>query len=149
MRLAVARVTENPALRQCRAHLQIKPATIGEIARSVRFLYPHCRKPVYFSGQPPYPLSYPHNASGLGWMTLDLVGHQARSHRGETIATGLPWTSLEGCWRRERDSNPRYPDGYNRFRVCRNRPLCHLSAVGHERGILSGADAFLTAHVAA
>src|SRR6266403_3720547 len=45
----------------------------------------------------------------------------------------------EGEWRRERDSNPRYPDGYNRFRVCRNRPLCHLSAVGHEREILSGA----------
>ena len=36
---------------------------------------------------------------------------------------------------RERDSNPR--DGYppNRFRVCRNRPLCHLSAAG---GVLSG-----------
>src|ERR1700741_2742881 len=45
----------------------------------------------------------------------------------------------EGSWRRERDSNPRYPDGYNRFRVCRNRPLCHLSAVEHEARILSGA----------
>src|SRR6185369_4168649 len=31
-------------------------------------------------------------------------------------------------WRRERDSNPRYRKRYNRFRVCRIRPLCHLSA---------------------
>src|SRR4051812_23323771 len=35
------------------------------------------------------------------------------------------WTKR---WRRERDSNPRYRKRYNRFRVCRIRPLCHLSA---------------------
>lgn len=29
--------------------------------------------------------------------------------------------------RRARDSNPRYPERYNRFRVCHNRPLCQLS----------------------
>ena len=31
-------------------------------------------------------------------------------------------------WRRERDSNPRYPKGYNGFRDRRLRPLSHLSA---------------------
>src|SRR5262245_59769102 len=31
-------------------------------------------------------------------------------------------------WRRGRDSNPRRAYTLNRFRVCRNRPLCHLSA---------------------
>ena len=30
-------------------------------------------------------------------------------------------------WRRGRDSNPRYPFRYTRFRVVRVRPLCHLS----------------------
>src|SRR5438034_11732632 len=35
------------------------------------------------------------------------------------------WT----VWRRERDSNPRCPEGHNRFRVCPVRPLRHLSAV--------------------
>src|SRR5947199_3228800 len=39
---------------------------------------------------------------------------------------------------------PPVPDGYNRFRVCRIRPLCHLSAV---EMILLG-NALLAAHVA-
>ena len=30
-------------------------------------------------------------------------------------------------WRRGRDSNPRYPCGYNTLAVCRFRPLSHLS----------------------
>ena len=30
-------------------------------------------------------------------------------------------------WRKERDSNPRYPFRYTGFRVRRIRPLCHLS----------------------
>ncbi len=32
------------------------------------------------------------------------------------------------CWRRGRDSNPRYGCPYFAFRVRRIRPLCHLSA---------------------
>src|SRR6266850_8111594 len=36
-------------------------------------------------------------------------------------------------WRRERDSNPRCPEGHNRFRVCPVRPLRHLSAVRTNR----------------
>lgn|GEM_PF-1080776 len=31
------------------------------------------------------------------------------------------------CMRKVRDSNPRYPEGYNRFRVCPVRPLWQLS----------------------
>src|SRR5262249_3995918 len=31
------------------------------------------------------------------------------------------------CWRRGRDSNPRYPCGYNGFRDRPDRPLWHLS----------------------
>jgi hypothetical protein len=31
------------------------------------------------------------------------------------------------CWRRGRDSNPRYPCGYNGFQDRRIQPLCHLS----------------------
>src|SRR6187431_1788883 len=31
-------------------------------------------------------------------------------------------------WRRERDSNPRYPSGYSGFQDHRHRPLGHLSA---------------------
>src|SRR5262249_12778026 len=56
------------------------------------------------------------------------------------------WTS-KGSWRRGRDSNPRNSCEFNRFRVCRNRPLCHLSAAGR---ILSGGsgDFLRAAHVA-
>jgi hypothetical protein len=32
-------------------------------------------------------------------------------------------------WRRGRDSNPRYACAYFAFRVRRDRPLCHLSAI--------------------
>src|SRR5574341_161334 len=39
-----------------------------------------------------------------------------------------------GRWRRQRDSNPWYTHTYNRFRVCRNRPLCHLSAADPAQG---------------
>ena len=38
------------------------------------------------------------------------------------------WTS-EG-WRRERDSNPRYPFGYNGFQDRRHQPLGHPSGPG-------------------
>ena len=34
---------------------------------------------------------------------------------------------MKCCWRRGRDSNPRYPCEYFAFRVRRDRPLCHLS----------------------
>src|SRR3954465_6078989 len=46
---------------------------------------------------------------------------------------------------------PPVPDGYNRFRVCRIRPLCHLSAVDKLKpgAILSARrDALLAAHIA-
>ena len=32
-------------------------------------------------------------------------------------------------WRRDRDSNPRNRKRFNRFRVCRLRPLGHLSVI--------------------
>ena len=35
--------------------------------------------------------------------------------------------SDQGFWRREGDSNPRNPCGFNGFQDRRNRPLCHLS----------------------
>lgn len=42
---------------------------------------------------------------------------------------GMPQQGNTGKeWRRERDSNPRYPEGYNDFRDRRLRPLSHLSA---------------------
>ena len=34
------------------------------------------------------------------------------------------------CWRRGRDSNPRYTCAYSAFRVRCDRPLCHLSGAG-------------------
>src|SRR6185437_9731789 len=65
----------------------------------------------------------------------------------------VPGTSSRGCgrasarleiytplffnteiWRRGRDSTPRYPLRYTRFRGARIRPLCHLSAVAGEAG---------------
>ena len=43
---------------------------------------------------------------------------------------GLFRTRLEKSWRRERDSNPRYPFRYNGFQDRRYQPLTHPSAVG-------------------
>src|SRR5688500_3251657 len=64
----------------------------------------------------------------------------AGSQSGETgdaaIADGcysLPGRSSakpSEVWRRERDSNPRYPFGYNGFQDRRHQPLGHPSAVG-------------------
>src|SRR3954449_3049628 len=42
-------------------------------------------------------------------------------------------------WRRGRDSNPRYPCRYSAFRVRRDRPLCHLSAVARRKAGSQGA----------
>src|ERR1044071_3440969 len=39
----------------------------------------------------------------------------------------------EYLWRRERDSNPRYPSGYSGFQDHRHRPLGHLSVTGNSR----------------
>ena len=36
---------------------------------------------------------------------------------------------LQEEWRRDRDSNPRNRKRFNRFRVCRLRPLGHLSII--------------------
>ena len=41
---------------------------------------------------------------------------------------GRDWTALEGNWRRERDSNPRYPFRHNGFQDRRYQPLTHPSA---------------------
>src|SRR5213596_3350562 len=38
-------------------------------------------------------------------------------------------------WRRERDSNPRYPFGYNGFQDRRHQPLGHPSAVSIVAGL--------------
>ena len=43
------------------------------------------------------------------------------------------WTAMESVWRRERDSNPRYPFGHNGFQDRRYQPLTHPSA-GVEKG---------------
>ena len=40
---------------------------------------------------------------------------------------------LQTLWRRERDSNPRYPFRYTRFRGARFQPLTHLSALTETR----------------
>ena len=40
-----------------------------------------------------------------------------------------PWVRISPMWRRERDSNPRYPWGYARFPSVCLRPLNHLSTV--------------------
>src|SRR5271166_109466 len=46
------------------------------------------------------------------------------------IPTGKPqgFSAAETCWRRERDSNPRYPFGYNGFQDRLFQPLTHPSA---------------------
>src|SRR5215467_4303554 len=41
-------------------------------------------------------------------------------------------------WRRERDSNPRYPFGYSGFQDHRHRPLGHPSAAEFPPDILAG-----------
>ncbi len=56
------------------------------------------------------------------------VLNKGGARRCAARSTGSRSHARQGKWRRERDSNPRYPNGYNRFRVCRIRPLCHLSA---------------------
>jgi hypothetical protein len=56
---------------------------------------------------------------------------------GAAVKERLGFTRLPGMqqicgsrkiWRRERDSNPRYPLRYTRFRGARLQPLGHLSA---------------------
>jgi hypothetical protein len=40
----------------------------------------------------------------------------------------ISWLALEKKWRRERDSNPRYPFRHNGFQDRRYQPLTHPSA---------------------
>src|SRR5438105_15651749 len=60
----------------------------------------------------------------VGWVIVSIgfrITGAAWLHRFSTSA-GLKY------WRRERDSNPRYPLRYPRFRGARLQPLGHLSA---------------------
>ncbi len=61
-------------------------------------------------------------------------GHLSRisGERGRTFS------AFQTAWRRERDSNPRYPLRYTRFRGARLQPLGHLSAPTSFIFILSG-----------
>ncbi len=54
--------------------------------------------------------------------------HNAKRKGGEKDTKKHAQGSSE-CqkWRRGRDSNPRYPDGYNTLAGCRFQPLSHLS----------------------
>lgn len=44
-------------------------------------------------------------------------------------------------WRRDRDSNPRYPRRYNGFRIRPIRPLWHLSNGAHHNSTFTGSEA--------
>src|SRR2546423_13612229 len=60
----------------------------------------------------------------VGWVIVSIgfrITGAAWLHRFSTSA----WLKY---WRRERDSNPRYPLRYTRFRGARLQPLGHLSA---------------------
>jgi hypothetical protein len=50
---------------------------------------------------------------------------------------GQKWTSMEKNWRRERDSNPRYPFRHNGFQDRRYQPLTHPSAGENSTGFTS------------
>ena len=53
---------------------------------------------------------------------------EKRSNVWQRAVEKLSEIETKKRWRRERDSNPRYPEGYNDFRDRRLRPLSHLSA---------------------
>ncbi len=57
---------------------------------------------------------------------LRIVKQKAPISRGFLYLTGRCRIVV---WRRDRDSNPRNRKRFNRFRVCRLRPLGHLSSV--------------------
>ena len=50
----------------------------------------------------------------------------------------------EGRWRRGRDSNPRYPSRYGRFRGGSFQPLTHLSARENEQTLIVTLHSFFS-----
>ena len=73
-------------------------------------------------------------AERLGLKPSTLEDRMAKLGIARNRATYRPSTRTTGCgtdvseWRRERDSNPRYPFGYNGFQDRRHQPLGHPSA---------------------
>ncbi len=57
---------------------------------------------------------------------LSLAPRESRLSQGLRIKQ-TPLSRGLFCWRKAGDSNPRYPEGYNSFRDCPDRPLRQLS----------------------
>src|ERR1035441_1716108 len=68
---------------------------------------------------------YPTPALRCSWGTVRTVFANEGIQRMETLAESAARPSIR--WRRKRDSNPRYPSGYNGFNDRRLKPLGHSS----------------------